>query len=719
MPPPPMSELEETRGSLPRNWTRGCGRSTSPSSIFDHPSSIIVAPMPPPRPRLLVVELWGIGDLVMASGFLRAAAERFDVTVVGKGHAAPLLTPAFPDLRFVTWDAPWTAFTGKYHWWRWKWSALASTLRTLRRGRFDHAVSVRRGDARDHLLMRLAGARERHGFPRPRARALLNRPLPHPPEQHIAEDWMVLARALGLPALPPGLPAGPYTGDSTVERVAARAESGRPLVCLHAGARIPVRRWAESSWADLLGGLRARFDFDLLLIPDPDGYGRGLAPVAERVADALTLPQLVGVLARCDLLLCNDSAPAHLAAAVGIPVCTVFGPTNPVRYRPWGGPEQVRVLIRDLCAFRPCFDYCRFPEPFCLTRLTPAELLPEAAEFVSAHLQASGGSSPTRAPVAQSTGPCIAAVIATLRRPSELARCLAALGAAGPEVRAVFVCDNESGPASSVESVLTAAARDFPALVVRRLAPGSNLGVGGGLARAMAAAEAEFGSTLTHHLILDDDAVVLPGGPASLATAMALAGADAACPLVEDGSGKLGWFPRVLDGAAWRAVKQAATPEDYLAECGDTPREFSWSTFVCLLVSASAVRTVGSPREDLWVRGEDLEYSLRITARGRGVLVPSVRVRHLPPDAAGVPDAERWKVLAMLQNSAFLGSRISHASALLRHLPGNVARFLASPAGGFGALRHVARALWNGLARGRPAGAPGGDHFRRATENRR
>ncbi len=675
------------------------------------PFFILSALSPPhPRSKLLVVELWGIGDLVMASGFLRAAVERYDVTVLGKPHARSLLEPGFPGVKFIAWDAPWTAFTGKYQVWRWRWPALLGKVRALRRERFDCAVSVRRGDARDHLLTRLAGARERHGFPRPRARALLNRPIALPPEQHIAEDWMACARALGLPPLPPGLPRGAYAGDPEVMRIAARTD-GRPLVCLHVGARIPVRRWAEASWVELLRGLRAREEFDLLLIPDPDGYGRGLAPHAERLADTLTLPQLVGVLARCDLLLCNDSAPGHLAAAVGTPVSTVFGPTDPVRYRPWGDGGRVQVLIRDICPHRPCFDYCRFPEPICLTRLAPAELLAEAAPFVARHLHAPRSPDPALPPVAL---PCIAASIATLRRPAELARALASLAAAGPELRAVFICDNDPASDSPAATVVSDAARQFPDVAFHRLAPGVNLGVGGGLARAMAAAQAELGAALTHHLILDDDAILPIGSPRALAEAIAEAGADAACPLVEDGEGKIGWFPRILDPLSWQAVKRAHTPEEYLATCGPAPRPFSWSTFVCLLVTGAAVREHGLPRTDFWVRGEDLEYSLRLTARRPGVFVPAVRVRHLPPDApTGNASAEGWKVLAMLQNSAFLGSRVPHAHVLLQHLPGNVARFLVSPAGGIAALGQVARALWNGLVRGRPAGAAGADQFHR------
>lgn len=329
-----------------------------------------------PRPKLLAVELWGIGDLVMASGFLAAAAETHDLTILAKPHAEPLLRPMLPNARFLAHDAPWTVFAGKYRLWRWPWGKLGHLLGTLRRERFDLAVSARLRDPRDHLLMRLAGVPKRIGFAHPRFRPLLTADLPVAAGEprHVVEDWQAIAAACGLPGnLVPRLDGSRYP------RPAGWPEQG-PVVCLHAGARIPVRRWAEEKFAEVIRRLRARLSCQLVLIPDPDGYGLGLAPLADHVFEKMSLPELVGALAASDLLICNDSAPGHIAAACGTRVLTYFGPTSPVRYRPWG--EQAHVVIRDICPHRPCFDYCRFPEPHCLTRLTVEDTWAEVEEWL-------------------------------------------------------------------------------------------------------------------------------------------------------------------------------------------------------------------------------------------------------------------------------------------------------------------------------------------------
>jgi ADP-heptose:LPS heptosyltransferase len=155
----------------------------------------------------------------------------------------------------------------------------------------------------------------------------------------------------------------------------------KPLVVLHPGARIPVRRWPEAYFENTVRRLRELYDFHLALIPDPDGYGSGLAALCDQVLPALGVDELVDVLGRVEFLLCNDSGPGHLAACCGRPAVVVFGPTDPEWFRPWG--EIHHLAIRDICPWRPCFDYCKFREAYCMTKLLPDAVWPEMKE----HLQ--------------------------------------------------------------------------------------------------------------------------------------------------------------------------------------------------------------------------------------------------------------------------------------------------------------------------------------------
>lgn len=335
----------------------------------------------PNRPKLLVLEFWGLGDLTFATPLLRAAQEHYDITLVGKEHAAQLLQPTFPDIRFVSFEAPWSAYRGKYALWRWPWRRLVSLLLQLRAEHFDAAVSVR-NDPRDHFFMQLVGARTRYGFPIRGSDLFLTHPLTRSnAQQHKVEDWRDIGRALDLPGMDdagPQLEHTRYRSAATDQMFAGL--SGRPILCLHPGARISVRRWPEAYFVQVIEKLRARFHFHLVLVPGPEGCGQALTAQADLLLRPLTVPELVDVLGRADLLLCNDSGPGHIAAACGRPVIPIFGPTNPDWFRPWGNLHH--VVIRDICPWRPCFDYCKFSEPYCMTKLLPERVAPEICEHL-------------------------------------------------------------------------------------------------------------------------------------------------------------------------------------------------------------------------------------------------------------------------------------------------------------------------------------------------
>lgn len=334
-----------------------------------------------PRPRLLILEFWGLGDLTFATPFLRAAGERYDITLVGKEHAAQLLQPSFPGMHFMNFDAPWSAYRGKYALWKWNWREIFALFRRLRAEHFHAAVSVR-NDPRDHLFMLLAGARTRYGFPVRGSERFLTNPLARrTARQHKVEDWWAIGRALELPDLAeaePRLDFARYRSPA-VDAIFA-GFSGKPRLCLHPGARIGVRRWPESYFAGVVEKLRERFDFDLVLVPGPEGCSSGLTALADHVLRPLSVPELVDVLSRVHVLLCNDSGPGHIAAACGRPVIPIFGPTNPDWFRPWG--SQHHVVVRDICPWRPCFDYCNFSEPYCMTKLLPERVWPEIREHL-------------------------------------------------------------------------------------------------------------------------------------------------------------------------------------------------------------------------------------------------------------------------------------------------------------------------------------------------
>ena len=89
-----------------------------------------------------------------------------------------------PDVRVVPFVAPWTAFKHKYRLYAWPWWGMFRLRNALAAQRFDFGLSAR-WDPRDHLLLLLAGAKTRLGFPRLGSGISLAKPLARPePQAH-------------------------------------------------------------------------------------------------------------------------------------------------------------------------------------------------------------------------------------------------------------------------------------------------------------------------------------------------------------------------------------------------------------------------------------------------------------------------------------------------------------------------------------------------------
>ncbi len=335
--------------------------------------------------RGLLIELWGIGDAtLMTSAIQGLNAGGWKITVLAKPSICAFIAANYQEIDFIEFDAPWTVFYGKYKLWRWPWLRLFSLVRRLRHERFDAALSIRK-DPRDHFLMWLGGVRRRTGFWTPLGNWCLNDPLPvRHPDAHRVEDWWELQRHLispEQPVFPPRLAADP----ALVPQLRARLKQGsQPIIMLHCGAGIAVKRWPEAYFREIIARLREEFDFTLVVVPDPDGYGSGLKDVSDHILGQLSMPELLAAISCATQFFCNDSGPSHLADALGIPVIAFFGPARAEWFRPFR--RESLVIVRDICPHRPCKGYCRFPEHYCLTQLTPDIAWPE----IRTYLQNSG-----------------------------------------------------------------------------------------------------------------------------------------------------------------------------------------------------------------------------------------------------------------------------------------------------------------------------------------
>lgn len=319
------------------------------------------------KPKLLVFELWRVGDLAIATPFIQAATERFDVTVLAQPVARTFQQRFWPTARLVDFVVPWTAFYGKYRLHAWPWKGFWKLLKELRDSRFDAAVSAR-WDLREHLLLRLTAARERFGFPNRGSRVLLTRPLMRLGKlAHRYDDWWVAAQAVGV-----DLPAR-----NRLPTPPARATSA---VLIHTGAAYDVRVWPLERYRNLVLRLRKK-GLAVQVACDAGQLDWWVKHGETGVAVPKQIDALLDLIDGAGAFIGNDSGPGHLAALLGVPTFTFFGP----QLSEWFAPVHPRAQWIDgkPCPYKQCFDYCRFPRPHCIQDISEAEAFERIDRFLA------------------------------------------------------------------------------------------------------------------------------------------------------------------------------------------------------------------------------------------------------------------------------------------------------------------------------------------------
>ncbi len=167
---------------------------------------------------------------------------------------------------------------------------------------------------------------------------------PHRPDestdQHAIEALIEPLRACGIDDSPPW---------PCLPNLAAKPGSLPPgsWLAIHPGSGSPKKNWPEACWRQLIERLLQRGDLNLLIVGGEAESGRleplvaGLPPERFQLLDKRPLVEVARHLAACGGFVGHDSGITHLAAALGLPVLALWGPSNPNVWRPWGGRVQL------------------------------------------------------------------------------------------------------------------------------------------------------------------------------------------------------------------------------------------------------------------------------------------------------------------------------------------------------------------------------------------
>ena len=183
--------------------------------------------------------------------------------------------------------------------------------------------------------------------------------------QHEAEIYLDLARAIGLPINHPRMHFEP----TSEERRTAKTSSQLQVALFPGGGSNPgmeltAKRWALDRYRQLARKLVMESSARVLLVGGADDVAlnqqvlEGLdvpAGTVEDIAGKTSFGELAAQLEQCALFIGNDSSPMHLAAAVGIPVIAIFGPSSPQEYGPYPLDDPKHIALWRHPAGRPCF----------------------------------------------------------------------------------------------------------------------------------------------------------------------------------------------------------------------------------------------------------------------------------------------------------------------------------------------------------------------------
>lgn len=303
-------------------------------------------------PRILIVRVGAMGDVLHAMPAVAALREAMPQawigwaieprwlpllqgqgTTRGRGMAMPLVDAVHPVPTRQWSQQPFSLRTLR---------SMVALRRALRAARYDVAIDLQ-GSIRSAIIARISGATQRAGSATPRerqARWFYTKSLTVRRLNVVEQAAEIVSAAVGRalkPArslLPLSLPAEEWC-DEVFRTVRT------PQVVLLA----PTAGWGAKEWPAIRFGYLARELHRLgitVLVNASPGAPDSVASLVVACSQGrartvpCTLPQLIALVQRVDLVVAGDSGPLHLAAAVGVPALGLYGPTDPARTGPWG-----------------------------------------------------------------------------------------------------------------------------------------------------------------------------------------------------------------------------------------------------------------------------------------------------------------------------------------------------------------------------------------------
>lgn len=310
--------------------------------------------------NVLVINLMYIGDLLFTTPLLRVLRNNLPhahitMLVDKKNSEVVMHNSSISELIAIDKKG--------YH------NKLVNYLRLIgdiRQRQFDIVINLH-GNERASAIAAFSGGKKIIGFAPKVFGLLFDRHLEERKDIHQADAYLDVLKQLGMPTGDHnGLELWVDQGSQSIAdglwheaTLGVHGEVGRKVIGFNTGGSWPTKRWTKSGFAKVGDALLAKgfgvaffggpMDVqdvnDILALMEYRNHP-GIAVFTGRT----TLMQMAALVKKCDALVSGDSGPMHIGVSQRVPIIAIFGPSDPVRYAPYGQPDA--VVTSDLACLR-------------------------------------------------------------------------------------------------------------------------------------------------------------------------------------------------------------------------------------------------------------------------------------------------------------------------------------------------------------------------------